>query len=256
MNSAYWISYKTIVRKEVRRFLRIWVQTLIPPAITMSLYFLIFGELIGSRIGQMGGHSYMAFVVPGLIMMSVINNAYSNVASSLYGAKFNASIEELLVSPTPNILILLGYVSGGALRGLLVGFIVTILALFFTELPIHSPLVMVLVVFLSAMLFSVAGFINAIYANSFDSISIVPTFILTPLTYLGGVFFTIDMLSGVWRVLSQFNPILYMVNSFRYGILGISDVSVVGSITGLFVLLIAGIAFALWAMENSSRLRR
>lgn len=255
MSHANWISFTTIVRKEVSRFMRIWVQTLIPPAITMTLYFMIFGELIGSRIGEMGGFSYMAFVVPGLIMMSVINNAYSNVASSFYSAKYNGSIEELLVSPTPNILILLGFVSGGVLRGLLVGLIVTCMALFFTKLPLHNIFLIVTVVVLAASLFAVAGFINGIYANSFDSISVVPTFILTPLTYLGGVFYSTELLSGVWKTLSQFNPILYVVNAFRYGVLGTSDVNVAYALAGITALLLALITFALFSMSYSTRLR-
>jgi ABC-2 type transport system permease protein len=236
--------------------MRIWVQTLIPPAITMTLYFLIFGSLIGSRIGEMGGHDYMSFVVPGLIMMSVINNSYSNVASSFYGAKFNNSIEEMLVSPTPNIVILLGYVCGGALRGLLVGIIVTLLALFFTELPLYNLGVTVLVVLLSSSLFAVAGFINAVYANSFDDISVIPTFVLTPLTYLGGVFYTIDLLPEFWQGVSQLNPILYMVNAFRYGILGVSDINVWVALAGIAAILVAMMSFALFAMEKSQRLRR
>ncbi|WP_370981465.1 ABC transporter permease [Agaribacterium sp. ZY112] len=249
------VALMTIIRKEVRRFMRIWVQTLIPPAITMTLYFLIFGSLIGSRIGQMGGYDYMSFVIPGLIMMAVINNSYSNVASSFYSAKYSKSIEELLVSPTPNYIIVLGWVTGGALRGLLVGLIVTLLSLFFTKLPLHSLVLTVGVVVLSAMLFALAGLINAIFANSFDDISVVPTFVLTPLTYLGGVFYTIDMLPSFWQWLSMFNPILYLVNLFRYGLLGVSDVSVAQSLFGVCVFLVLLATAAVYLMENSKRLR-
>jgi len=252
---AQFIAFLTIFRREVRRFMRIWVQTLIPPVITMVLYFLIFGSLIGSRIGQMGGFDYMAFVVPGLIMMSVINNSYSNVVSSFYSAKFTKSIEEMLVSPTPNYIILLGFVLGGSLRGLLVGTIVTVLSLFFTDLHVNNLVVTISVIFLTSLLFSLAGMINAIYANSFDDISIIPTFVLTPLTYLGGVFYSIDMLPGFWQGVSQLNPVLYMVNAFRYGILGISDVNITLSFVGIFVFLALAFGFCLHLLENGKKLR-
>ena len=221
-----WVAYCTIVRKEVRRFTRIWVQTLIPPVITMWLYFVIFGQLIGSRIGHMNGFDYMSFVAPGLIMMSIINSSYSNVVSSFFSAKFNKSIEELQVSPTPNVVILLGYVTGGVLRGLSVGFIVTLVSLLYTRLSLHHVGMTVLVVALTSALFSLAGFINAFFANSFDDISIVPTFLLTPLTYLGGVFYSISLLPEFWQKVSLINPILHMVNAFRYGILGVSDIHI------------------------------
>ncbi|SMF35040.1 ABC-2 type transport system permease protein [Alteromonadaceae bacterium Bs31] len=249
------VAFSTLVKKEIRRFTRIWVQTLIPPVITMALYFVIFGALIGSRIGDMGGYDYMSFVVPGLIMMSVINNSYSNVVSSFYSAKFNKSIEELQVSPTPNYIILAGYVCGGALRGLLVGGIVTCVSLLFTDLKIHSPVITVSVIFLSAVLFSIAGMINAIFANSFDDISVVPTFVLTPLTYLGGVFYSIQLLPEFWQGVSHLNPILYMVNAFRYGILGVSDVSVVGAFIGIFIFLAILLAYCLYLLEHCKQLR-
>ena len=219
-----YIAYQTIVIKEVKRFSRIWVQTILPPAITTTLYFVIFGNLIGPRIGEMDGFRYMDFIVPGLIMMSVITNSYSNVVSSFYSSKFQRNIEEMLVSPVPNYIILLGYVSGGVARGLAVGFVVTLVALFFSDLTIHSLGVLVSVVLLTAVLFSLGGFINGVFARSFDDVSIVPTFVLTPLTYLGGVFYSINMLPDIWRVVSMANPILYMVNTFRYGFLGISDI--------------------------------
>ncbi len=227
MNTAIALTaFKTIVIKEINRILRIWGQTLVPPAITMTLYFLIFGKLVGSRIGEMGGHRYMEFIVPGLIMMSVIQNAYGNVVSSFFGSKFGRYVEELLVSPTPNIVILAGYVAGGVLRGVMVGGIVLLVSLFFTDLSIAHPFVMLGSVFLAAVLFSLAGFVNAVYAKKFDDISIIPTFILTPLTYLGGVFYSISLLPGFWRELSLLNPIVYTVNAFRYGVLGESDVSI------------------------------
>ena len=250
-----YIAFMTILRREIRRFMRIWVQTLIPPVITMVLYFLIFGSLIGSRIGEMSGVSYMSFVVPGLIMMSVINNSYSNVVSSFYSAKFTKSVEELLVSPTPNYLILFGFVLGGSLRGLLVGSIVTVVSLAFTSIQIHNILVIISVIFLTSLLFSMAGLINAIFANSFDDISIIPTFVLTPLTYLGGVFYSIDLLPEFWQGVSQLNPILYMVNAFRFGFLGISDVNIAASFSGIGIFLVLAFFYCLYLLDKGKRLR-
>jgi ABC-2 type transport system permease protein len=212
------------VRKEVVRVLRIWVQTIVPPAITMTLYFIIFGNLIGSRIGSMDGFDYMQYIAPGLIMMSVITNSYGNVVSSFFGAKFGRHIEEMLVSPMSNATIVLGHVAGGVLRGILVGSLVTVVALFFTDLDVQHPLVTISIVLLSSIVFALAGFINAVFARKFDDISIVPTFVLTPLTYLGGVFYSISLLPEPWQTISLANPILYMVNAFRYGILGTSDI--------------------------------
>lgn len=234
------VALQTIVVKEIRRFTRIWVQTLLPPAITMTLYFVIFGNLVGRNISSMGGHDYMQFIVPGLIMMAVITNSYANVVSSFFGAKFQRSIEELLVSPVPHAIILFGFVLGGVARGLAVGLIVTVLSLFFTDLSLHHAFVMIYSVLMTAVLFSLGGFVNAVYAKSFDDVSIVPTFVLTPLTYLGGVFYSMDLLSPFWQAVSYLNPIVYMVNAFRYGVLGHSDVSIVLSlslITGLVVVL-------------------
>jgi ABC-2 type transport system permease protein len=250
------VALETIVTKEVRRFMRIWLQTLLPPAITMSLYFVIFGSLVGSRIGQMGGFDYMQYIVPGLIMMSVITNSYSNVVSSFYSAKFQRSIEEILVSPTPLWVILLGYVIGGVARGIAVALIVTLVSFFFTKLGIHHILIMTYTVVMTAVLFSIGGFINAVYAKSFDDISIVPTFILTPLTYLGGVFYSIDLLPPFWQTVSLLNPIVYMVNAFRFGVLGVSDVSIwfsLGMITGLSVLLFF---FALYLLKRGTGLQQ
>ena len=252
----YRIAFWTILRKEVRRFLRIWPQTLLPPAITMTLYFVIFGTLIGSRIGQMGGMDYMQFIVPGLIMMSVILNSYGNVVSSFFGTKFQHSIEEMLVSPMPNYIILLGFLAGGVARGLLVGIIVTVLALFFTRLGLYSLGVTLVVVILTAVLFSLGGFINAIFANKFDDIAIVPTFVLTPLTYLGGVFYSVDLLSDFWRTVSLFNPVVYMVNAFRYGILGVSDVDVWLSLGLVVAFTVALFVWALWLLERGVGIRQ
>ncbi|HNP02536.1 MAG TPA: ABC transporter permease [Agitococcus sp.] len=249
-NQQIYIALQTILTKEIRRFTRIWVQTLLPPAITMSLYFVIFGNIVGSRIGQMGGFDYMQYIVPGLIMMSVITNSYSNVVSSFYSAKFQRSIEELLVSPVPHHIILTGYVLGGVARGLLVGLIVTILSLFFTHLSLHHLFIIIYSVFITATLFSIGGFINAVFAKSFDDISIVPTFILTPLTYLGGVFYSIENLSPFFQNVSLFNPIVYMVNTFRYGILGVSDVNVMYSLMMITVLTIGLYFYALRLLSS------
>jgi ABC-2 type transport system permease protein len=237
-----WIAFNTILIKEIRRFTRIWIQTLLPPAITMALYFVIFGHLIGSQIGEMSGFSYSEFVAPGLIMMAVITNAYANVSSSFFSAKFQRSIDEVLVSPTPNYIIVLGYVMGGVARGLAVGLIVTLLALMFTKLSISHGFITFSVIFLTASLFSLAGFINAVYAKSFDDISIIPTFVLTPLTYLGGVFYSINLLPDFWQTVSLANPILHMVNAFRFGILGVTDTS----LTIAFVSLFVGVAILFW----------
>lgn len=241
------VAVRTIIRKEMSRVLRIWVQTIVPPAITMTLYFIIFGNLIGRRIGSMDGYDYMQYIAPGLIMMSVITNSYGNVVSSFFGAKFSGYIEEMLISPMSNATIIIGHVAGGVLRGMLVGTLVTIIALFFTRLEVAHPFIMVSVVLLSSIVFSLAGFINAVLARKFDDISIVPTFVLTPLTYLGGVFYSISMLPEFWQNVSKANPILYMVNAFRYGILGTSDISIVHAYTILlgFVVLLFTVSFFL-----------
>ncbi len=249
------VALQTIVIKEVRRFMRIWVQTLLPPAITMTLYFVIFGNLVGRSITDMGGYSYMQFIVPGLIMMAVITNSYSNVVSSFYGAKFQRSIEEMLVAPVPHATILLGYVLGGVARGLLVAIIVTGLSLFFTHLTLHNAFVMVYSVLITAVLFSLGGFINAVYAKSFDDVSIVPTFVLTPLTYLGGVFYSMELLSPFWQSVSLLNPIVYMVNSFRYGVLGHSDVNVVLSLSMISALTVVAYVVALSLLKRGTGMK-
>jgi ABC-2 type transport system permease protein len=246
----YFVAYRTIVGKEIARFMRIWVQTLVPPAVTMTLYFVIFGALIGSRIGEMDGYSYVQYIAPGIIMMAVITNSYSNVVSSFFSAKFQRQIEEMLIAPMPNVVIVAGYATGGLLRGLMVGVLVTVIALLFTELKINSVAVMITVVTMTALLFSLAGLVNAIFARKFDDISIVPTFVLTPLTYLGGVFYSIDLLPEFWSMVSMSNPVLYMVNAFRYGILGVSDIdlAVAFSVIGGFT--VALLAFCLYLLDR------
>ena len=247
--TQYWVSFLTIVRKEINRFMRIWLQTILPPAITMALYFVIFGKLIGPRIGLMEGFTYMQYIAPGIIMMAIITNAYSNVVSSFFGAKFQRHIEEILVAPVPTTIIVAGYVVGGVTRGLMVGLLVTIVALFFTELRIYSLFTTISVVVLTAALFSLGGLINAIFAKKFDDISIVPTFVLTPLTYLGGVFYSINLLPEFWQNVSLANPVLYMVNAFRYGILGTSDIDV----TNAFIVIIVFVVSLFFVCVNLLR---
>jgi ABC-2 type transport system permease protein len=249
------VGFATIVIREFSRIIRIWGQTLVPPAITAALYFLIFGSLIGQRIGQMHGFSYMQYIAPGLIMMSVITNSYGNVVSSFFGAKFGRHIEELLVSPLPNWLIVLGYVTGGVVRGLLVGVVVTVIALFFTHLHVEHWPTVIAAVLLTAVVFSLAGFINAVFAKNFDQISFVPTFILTPLTYLGGVFYSIAMLPDWAQALTRANPILYMVNAFRYGFLGVSDVHVGFAFAIMVAAVVALFATCVWLMDRGTGTR-
>lgn len=224
MNNS--VALRTLLFKEIRRFARIWPQTLLPPAITTSLYFLIFGKLIGERIGAVNGVSYMNYIVPGVILMSVISHSYSNVVSSFYSTKFQRHIEELLVAPVSNWVILAGYIGGGVARGVLVGCVVTVISLMFTEITVVNWWIAVSVFVLTATLFSLAGFINAIFADSFDDIAIIPNFVLTPLSYLGGVFYSVSMLPEIWQKIAIVNPILYMINAFRYGLIGVSDVDV------------------------------
>ncbi len=248
--SRYAIAFQTIFTKEVLRFMRIWLQTILPPVITTVLYYIIFGNLIGSRIGEMDGVSYIDFIVPGLILMAVITNAYSNVVSSFFSSKFQRHVEELIISPVPNWVILAGYVAGGVARGVMVGIAVTTVSLFFTDIQVQSYGWTLTVFILTAILFSLAGFINAVYANSFDDVSIVPTFILTPLTYLGGVFYSINMLPEFWQKVSLANPILYMVNAFRYGLLGVSDISM-GVALGIVILFIVALTgFSLYLLNR------
>ncbi|WP_240125657.1 ABC transporter permease [Thermomonas alba] len=249
------VALGTIVRREVQRILRIWGQTLMPPAITMTLYFMIFGGLIGSRVGTMDGIRYMDFIVPGLVMMSVIQNSYGNISSSFFGAKFGRHVEELLVSPMPNWVILGGYVAGAVLRGLMVGAIVLLIAMCFTRVRIPHPLITIGSVLLGATIFSLAGFVNAVYAKKFDDIAIVPTFILTPLTYLGGVFYSVKLLPAWAEAATHLNPIFYMVNAFRYGLLGVSDVPL-GVAFGLMLgFVVALAALGLWLLKRGVGLR-
>ncbi|MCO6524953.1 MAG: ABC transporter permease [Candidatus Schmidhempelia sp.] len=255
MNNLYWIALCSIWRKEVTRFLRIWVQTLVPPVITMSLYFIIFGSMMGERIGQMNGVSYMQFIVPGLIMMSVITNAYSNVCSSFFSAKFQHNIEELLVAPVPTHIIILGYVGGGVARGILIGCIVTLISLFFVSFSVYSWGVIIFTLIMTATLFSLAGLLNALFAKTFDDISLIPTFVLTPLTYLGGVFYSLSLLPPVWRLVSTFNPIVYMISGFRYGFLGIHDVPILMTYLILAVFIALFYTFAWYLIERGKGLR-
>lgn len=249
------IGFQTIVIREFNRIIRIWGQTLLPPAITATLYFIIFGSLIGRRIGDMGGYTYLQYIAPGLIMMSVITNSYGNVVSSFFGAKFGKHIEELLVSPLPNWLIVTGYVCGGIVRGLLVGAVVTIIALLFTNLHLAHPFVVLSAVLLTAIVFSLAGMINAVFAKNFDQITFIPTFILTPLTYLGGVFYTVTLLPPWAQVMSHGNPILYMVNAFRYGFLGISDVDLAVAYTIMIGAAVVLFAACVWLLERGTGTR-
>jgi ABC-2 type transport system permease protein len=244
------VGFGTIVIREFNRIIRIWGQTIVPPAITATLYFVIFGSLIGRRIGDMGGYTYIQYIAPGLIMMSVITNSYGNVVSSFFGAKFGKHIEELLVSPLPNWLIVAGYVMGGIMRGMIVGAVVTIITLIFTKLHIYNLLVVISAVLLSSIVFALAGMINAVFAKNFDQISFIPTFVLTPLTYLGGVFYTIKLLPDWAQHISHANPILYMVNAFRYGFLGVSDVDVRLAYTIMIVAAVALYVACVWLLQR------
>jgi ABC-2 type transport system permease protein len=249
------VSLRAIVTKEILRFARIWIQTIIPPVITTALYFIIFGNLIGPRIGKMDGFDYMEFIIPGLIMMAVITNSYSNVVSSFYGSKFQRHIEEMIITPTPNYIILIGFVSGGVARGLAVGVAVTLVSQVFHPLNIYNLGVMLSMILLTAILFSLAGLINGVYAKSFDDISIIPTFVLTPLTYLGGIFYSISLLPDFWQTMSLVNPILYMVNTFRYGFLGVSDISLTTSYTIIIVFIVGLYLYSLFLLRKGYGIR-
>ena len=249
------VALYTLVRKEYNRVFRIWVQTIVPPAITTALYFLIFGNLIGRRIGQMGGYDYVQYIAPGLIMMSVISNSYGNVTSSFFGAKFGKFLEELLVSPLPNWLIVAGYVGGGVMRGMCVGIVVTIVSLIFTHLVIHNLFVIATAVLLTSIVFSLGGFLNAVFAKNFDQVSFFPTFILTPLTYLGGVFYSVSLLPLWAQIPSHANPILYMVNAFRFGFLGVSDVPIGVAYTIMIAFAVGLFALCVYLMEKGTGIR-
>lgn len=256
MNSEkIWVAYKTIVRAEVVRFFRIWSQTFLPPAITTTLYYVIFGTFIGSQIAPIGSFSYMQFIVPGLVMMAVITSSFTNTVSSFFGAKFQRQLEELLVAPVPPVVIVAGYVTGGVIRGLLTGVLVLIIALFFTHITIFSWFSVLVFILLTSIMFSLLGLVTAIFAKNFDGVQIIPNFVLTPLTYLGGVFYSIHMLSPFWQGVSRLNPILYMVNGFRYGFLGISDVNVASSLTMLVLMSIALVAYTMHLFHTGRGLR-
>ncbi len=249
------IAFKTIVVREVLRFSRIWIQTVLPAVIVTALYFVIFGELLGKKIGNVAGVSYIEFIVPGLILMTVITNSYANVVSSFYSSKFQKNIEEMLVSPVPNYIILLGFSSGGIARGLVVGSVVMLVSFVFVDLKIYNYFVVFSMLILTAMLFSIAGLINGIYAKSFDDITVIPTFILTPLTYLGGIFYSISLLPDFWKHVATFNPIFYMVNAFRYGVLGISDVPLLHAYSIVITFIVVLYVFALYLLRQSKGLR-
>lgn len=253
--AKYWVAYLTIARREILRFARIWVQTIIPPMVMVGLYFVIFGNLIGQRIGEMDGMSYVDFIMPGLVMMSIITNSYANVVSSFYGAKYSHYIEEMLIAPIPNIVILIGYVTGGIVRGMSVGIAVTLVSLFFTDFSIHSPLIVFGIAFLTAFLFSLAGLINGVFARTFDDVTIIPTFVLTPLTYLGGIFYSIRLLPETWQQVSLINPILYMVNSFRFGFRGVSDIGMGTAIMVILFFIVLLFAFCMILLKRGTGIR-
>ena len=247
-------AYRTLLTKEVLRFLRIWIQTILPSMIVTALYFVIFGKLLGEKIGRVEGLTYIEFIVPGLILMTVITNSYSNVVSSFYSAKFQRNIEEMLVSPMPNYVILIGFMSGGVARGLIVGLSVLLVSVFFVDIRIFNITVLISVCILTSILFSIAGFINALYAQSFDDISIIPTFVLTPLTYLGGIFYSASYLPGIWKDIALFNPILYMVNTFRYGFWGI-DVPLLKSYIIVLVIIAGLYLYAISLLRSGKGLK-
>lgn len=255
MFNLYMTAFISLVAKETNRYLRIWVQTLVPPVITTSLYFVIFGKMMGNRIGDMGGFSYIEFIVPGLIMMSAITSSYSNVSSSFFSQKFQKNIEELLVAPVPTHVIILGFIAGGVGRSLLVGSLVTIISLFFVPLHVNSWIIVLITLLMTAILFSLAGLINGIFAQSFDDVSIVPTFVLQPLTYLGGVFYSISMLPPVWQTISKVNPIVYMISGFRYGFLGTTDVPIAVSIIILVIFIITLYSISYYFINKGRGLR-
>lgn len=256
MLRQFWIAYLTITRKEIKRFTRIWVQTIFPPVVMVALYFVIFGNLIGQRIGEMDGMLYVDFIMPGLVMMSIITNSYANVVSSFYGAKYSRHIEEMQIAPVPDLVILLGFVTGGIARGLCVGIAVTLVSLLFTDFSVYNPFVVLVVALLTSCLFSMAGLVNAIFANSFDDITIIPTFVLTPLTYLGGIFYSIKLLPEFWQHASLGNPILYMVNSFRYGFRGSSDIDVLTAVIVILGFNIALFALCLTLLKRGTGIRQ
>ncbi len=250
-----WVAFSTLIRKEVIRFMRIWMQTLLPPVITQSLFFIIFGTYIGSQINTVSGISYMSFIVPGLVMMAVINSSFSNVVSSFFSSKFQKNVEELIVSPTPNYIVVAGYVGGGMLRGLLVGLIIFGVSMLFAAPQVHNFLLILIFIILSALLFSLGGLINGMFAKKFDDVSIFPTFILTPLTYLGGVFYSIHSLPELWQTISRLNPIFYLIDGFRYGFFGVSDVNIWISLSVLIGFTIIALVLNLYLLKKGIGLK-
>jgi len=255
MSNPQIISMLALTRKETTRVLRIWIQTIIPPAITMTLYFIIFGTLIGRRIGQMDGFQYMEYIAPGLIMMSVITNSYGNVVGSFFHARMQRHIEELLVAPMHEISIVMGYLAGGVIRGLFVAIVVSVVALFFTQLRVEHPILTLIIIIMTAGVFSLAGLLNAIFAKKYDDIAIIPSFVLAPLTYLGGVFYTISLLPVFWQKLSYFNPILYMVNAMRFSILGKSDINIYFGVTVIVLFFIVLLCVAIYLLKKGVGIR-
>ncbi|AIS59085.1 ABC transporter permease [Listeria ivanovii] len=255
MFNLYFTALKSLAAKETNRYMRIWVQTLVPPVITTSLYFIIFGKMIGSRIGDMGGFSYMEYIVPGLIMMSVITSSYANVSSSFFSQKFQKNIEEILVAPVPTHIIIWGFLIGGIGRSILVGSLVTIISLFFVPLHVYSWSIGIITFLMTAIVFSLAGLLNGIFAKSYDDVSIVPTFVLQPLTYLGGVFYAISMLPPIWQAVSKVNPIVYMISGFRYGFLGVTDVPIMVSMLVLVLFIVVLYAICWYLISKGRGLR-
>jgi len=255
LERARWTGLKTIVIREYGRIIRIWAQTIVPSAVTSALYFVIFGSLIGRRVGLMGGVPYMQYIAPGLIMMAVITNSYGNVVSSFFGAKFGKHVEEMLVAPLPNWIIVLGYVGGGLVRGMLVGTAVTIVSMIFTQLHVYHALAIFAAVVLTSVVFALGGFINALFAKNFDQVNWIPTFVLTPLTYFGGVFYSISLLPEWARHISYANPILHMVNAFRYGFLGTSDVNVVVAFSIMLASAVVLFSIAVFFMNRGTGMR-
>jgi ABC-2 type transport system permease protein len=256
-NFELWISFYTIVRKDIVRMFRIWPQTFLPSLVTSTLYFLIFGSFLGSKIGEVHGVPYITFVVPGLVMLAVVMNAYTNVAFVMFSSKFFArNIDEILVSPTPPWLIVAGYVMGGLVRGVLSGVLVLFVSLLFTRITIEHPFIVLLFLVLSSIIFALAGLVNGVYAKSIDGINIVPTFVLTPLIYLGGVFYSTDMLPGFWGLVTKVDPIFYIINGFRYGFLGVSDVSLTTSLIILAALAAVLGGFAWYLIKTGLGLKQ
>jgi ABC-2 type transport system permease protein len=255
LERARWTGLKTIILREYGRIIRIWAQTIVPSAVTSALYFVIFGSLIGKRVGSMGGVPYMQYIAPGLIMMAVITNSYGNVVSSFFGAKFGKHVEEMLVAPLPSWIIVLGYVGGGLVRGMLVGGAVTIVSMIFTQLHVYHALAIIAAVMLTSVVFALGGFINALFAKNFDQVNWIPTFVLTPLTYFGGVFYSISLLPEWARQISYANPILHMVNAFRYGFLGTSDVNVVVAFSIMLASAVALFSIAVYFMNRGTGMR-